>query len=834
MSVPGRRLLLLLLALAAGAALAQPPRPLQEVLNAFEDAGYSFVYSRDLVRPSTMVEVEAPLSIAALQRALEKIGLTLERTENGDGRVTWYVVPRQVTSPPSGIEGRITDAASGEPLAGVKVEIAGQVAFTDASGRFRLSVQTGPPLTVSRTGYQPRQVTLDERLDELLEISLEAQSRIEEVVVVSSRYALEQNGGASVHTLSARDLGGIPEFGDDALRAVNQLPGTAGIGLSARPYIRGGLPDETLVLFNNVELLEPFHLKDFQSVFSGFNPSLVKSIDVYTGGFPARYGDRMSGVMDIKPADEIGGFGADVMLSFLTASAAFVGTSQDGRGRWALSARRGNLDLVLDVLDPDAGTPKYSDYFGSFSYALNPVTEIEAGFIFYDDDVELKDVDEGDGELAHSVYRNGYAWLQLHRQWSERVDSSTVLSYGSIENDRDGFINDEDLEEGSSSLTDRRHFELVHLAHRQHIRRSDSLAFELGGRFSYQQGRYETLAVIERGVLAELIGIPVNELRVVDERPDGTSGGLYGSVRYLPRDWLSLEAGLRWDYQDYAGSFASQGSPRFSALVNVSPRTELRLSLGRFHQAEQIQELQAADGVSEFQPAQYADHYILGLEHAFGASGLSMRFEAFHKRFQRPKRRHENLFNSLILMPELASDRVAVSPDKARARGLELTLAWEPSPTFDAWLTYTHAYADDEIAGEWVKRGWDQRHTVGSGLIWEHGSWSFSTAVLWHSGWQTTVLPPAIGEDELPALTRNADRLPDYLSLDLRVSRTWRWPRQSLVVFLELTNALDRENVGAYEYDVEENEEEGGYNLPREPVTLLPRIPSLGVRWTFD
>jgi len=278
-----------------------------------------------------------------------------------------------------------------------------------------------------------------------LRISLESTRRLEEVVVVSSRYALQRRRGESVHTLDAHDIETIPEFGDDALRAANHLPGTASIGLSARPYIRGGLQDETLVLFNDVELLEPFHLKDFQSVFSGFNPSLVKSVDVYTGGFPARYGDRMSGVMDIEPADDIDGLGADLMLSFLTASAALVGTTADGRGSWALSARRGNLDLLLDVLYPSAGQPNYSDYFGSFSYALNGTTEIETGFIFYDDDIELKDLDDGDGELARSIYQNGYGWLQLHKQWSERTDSTTVLSYGNINNDRSGFIHSSGL-----------------------------------------------------------------------------------------------------------------------------------------------------------------------------------------------------------------------------------------------------------------------------------------------------------------------------------------------------------------------------------------------------
>ena len=226
--------------------------------------------------------------------------------------------------------------------------------------------------------------------------------------------------------------------------------------------------------------------------------------------------------------------------------------------------------------------------------------------------------------------------------------------------------------------------------------------------------------------------------------------------------------------------------------------------------------------------------YIIGLQHRFSDSGLSVRLEGFYKRFRDPKRRFENLFNPLVLMPELASDRVAVSPEKARAQGLELSMVYQPVAWFNTWLGYTHAYADDELDGSWVKRGWDQRHTVSGGMAWEPGSWTLSAALLWHSGWQTTALPTSLSQDEVPNLRRNSDRLPNYFSLDLRIARTWRWQDQSLSLFLELTNSLNRDNVGAYEYDVEEDEENGGYFLPREPVTLLPRIPSLGVRWTFN
>lgn len=810
---------------------------LVDVLSAYEEAGHRFVYSQDVVRPDVQLnfDLDKPPSVPRLAEALEQIGFVLDGARDRNGEPVWYLIPAAAArGGEAPVQGRVTDAESGEPLAGVKVEIGTRVVYTNHEGYFEVPERGSPAMQVSRQGYQALVLTPEERLDSLLEISLEADTRLEEVVVVSSRYALQRAEGTSVHTLTARDFEQVPELGDDALRVANRLPGMASIGLSARPHVRGGLQDETLVLFNDVELLEPFHLKDFQSMFSGFNPSVIESVDVYTGGFPARYGDRMSGVMDIAPSEQVDGFGADLQLSFLTASAALVGTTSSGRGNWAFSARRGNLDLLLDVLDPTAGTPRYSDYFGSFSYQLAPATRIETGFIYYDDDVELKDVDEGDGELARSFYRNAYGWLQFHQQWSPRMDSSTVLSYGSISNDRDGFIADDDLEEGNSQLEDRRRFKLWHLGHRQFLDLSDRMSLEFGGRLNYQEGSYDTLAVIERGVLAELLGLPLVEVRRVDRSPKGTSGGVYGSLKYRPREWLSMEAGLRWDYQDYGEQFEQQTSPRLSLLLDLGDQTHLRLSAGRFYQAEQIHELQAADGVDRFQPAQYSDHYIVGLQHRFGESGLRLRFEAFHKRIRDPKRRFENVFNPLILMPELASDRIAVEPERARARGLEASFDYRITPELDTWLAYTHAYADDRLDDRWVKRGWDQRHTVSAGMAWQPGRWSLSAAVLWHSGWQTTRLPSRVDEGEVPTLTRNNDRLPNYLSFDLRIARRWDWENQSLTAFFELTNAFDRENVGGYEYDVEEDEVNGGFLLPAETVTLLPRIPSLGIRWTFN
>ena len=205
----------------------------------------------------------------------------------------------------------------------------------------------------------------------------------------------------------------------------------------------------------------------------------------------------------------------------------------------------------------------------------------------------------------------------------------------------------------------------------------------------------------------------------------------------------------------------------------------------------------------------------------------------FAKNFRDPKRRFENLFNPLVLLPELASDRVEIAPRSGRARGFETTLKYEPNDQFVAWLTYTQADVEDHIAGEWEPRSWDQGETVSAGLSWRRGPWTIGATLLWHDGWRTTALPEVIAEDEVPSIRRNRGRLRDYISLDLQVNRKWEWEHQSLTAFLEITNLLSRRNVGGVEYDVEEDEDAGVFLLTTSDEELLPLVPSIGIRWQF-
>ena len=804
-------------------------RQVVAVLEEYRQLGYEILYSRGVVRRQLKFLREPELGdpLARLTAALAELGLEVRQ----DGQQKLRIVQRAVDASTNAISGQVLDADTGKPLAGVLVEIEGLQLLTDDEGRFVLHRPDIRTVAFERDGYVPQTAELDRANGLSMEIKLAPAYSLEEMVVVSSRYAVA-DVKTRAHRVDQKLLNTLPSLGEDPIRITSYLPGMAGVGVSAKPYIRGGDQDELLVLFNNVELLEPFHLRDFQSIFSTFNPSTINQIDIYTGGFPIRYGDRMSGVMDIEPGTTRDDSRGEIGLSLLNVSGLLSGSIDDGRGDWVVSARRGNLDLVTKEVNSTVGDPSYSDGFSQLRYELSANTEMDVGALFYNDDIELSDFDE-DGEMATSKYRNTYAWAQIRHAFDNRSEGWVLGYLGTIDHNREGILIDEDLDNGLATVDDDRAIELFTVNGSYSRRENENLSWQIGARLSYQQAEYRYRGLLERGVLAEFLGTELNEIRNYDLDPSGFSGGVYGSVRVRPRDALTIEAGLRWDFQAYdLGSRDDQLSPRVSMLWQVSDETHVRVSYGRFFQPEGIHELQVGDGIANFQRPQYADHAIVGLHHQLSES-WGLRAEVYDKKIRDPKRRFENLFNNLVLLPELASDRVELRPSQARARGGELSLRYDGQHGNQAWLSVSYGKAEDKIAGEWQRRTWDQGTSLTSGYTYQSDRWRVALAIAWHDGWRTTPLPRQISEGVMPDVVRNSGRLKDYFTLDFEVSRRWSWPGHELELFLEVTNGLSRRNVGGIEYDVEEDEDLGLFSLEPQAETLMPLVPSLGIRWQF-
>ena len=136
----------------------------------------------------------------------------------------------------------------------------------------------------------------------------------------------------------------------------------------------------------------------------------------------------------------------------------------------------------------------------------------------------------------------------------------------------------------------------------------------------------------------------------------------------------TVEWGLRWDDQTYNDVRSdAQISPRINVLYAPDAKTEYRVTWGRYHQSQGIQELQIEDGITAFRRAERSDHVIAGLRRLVGES-MSLRIEGFYKDVSRVRPRFENLYDPLGVIPEFQPDRVEVAPQSARSLGLELSL----------------------------------------------------------------------------------------------------------------------------------------------------------------
>jgi hypothetical protein len=335
---------------------------------------------------------------------------------------------------------------------------------------------------------------------------------------------------------------------------------------------------------------------------------------------------------------------------------------------------------------------------------------------------------------------------------------------------------------------------------------------------------------------------PESSSLVAYAEPRGGSYSLYYSDRWRISPKTMLEWGLRWDDQTYTDLASdSQLSPRISLMRALGPKTELRLSWGRYHQSQGIHELQIEDGVTNFWPAQKADHLIVGFRHLI-RDKYSLRVEMFRKEMNEVRPRFENYFDPMGLIPEIQPDRVRLDPSSAESKGIEVSIDRTNGP-LTWWATYTLSEATDRINGADEYRSWDQRHAFQGGISWSNEKWDVALATSVHSGWPATDLTLVEdgvddeGEIEYVAIIgpRNVERLRAFASLDFRVSRRWKLQHGSFMAFLEISNMGNRSNECCLDWDLLEDEDEnaGEIGLERGLDYWMPVLPAIGVLWEF-
>ncbi|MFQ5528330.1 MAG: TonB-dependent receptor domain-containing protein [Thermoanaerobaculia bacterium] len=817
-------------------------RPLAQALDDLRERGLRLVYGSNVVKPWMIVSSDPEVDTLrhALDALLAPHGLAAR--ESSAGIVT--VIP----APHGTVVGEVHDIESGEGVPGAEVEIPGLRAVrTDREGRFE--IKRVPPgdqeLEARKAGYVVEQRSVEVSSGHRARVVFRlnpVEDTLEEMVVTPGRMSLLHDAPAAGLLWSREEVSRLPHLSDDVYRAVSRLPGIASGDFSADFHVRGGERNETLVLVDGLRVYEPYHLKDFQNVFSIFDSRAIGAIEVMSGGFTAEYGDRMSGVIDIssvvplEPRTMVG-------VSFEKVHLMRQGRFDGGNGEWLVNARHGYLDLLLDAVSTDENdfdlSPAYYDLFGKVRRPWGHGGLLSLSVLAAADETEFVSVDDDD-DLTSS-YDSGYVWVRLDSVVSGRVSQTSVLSYGRLESERDGESgsNQSDPFLGSDRGSDRtrvsddRSTEIVQLRQDWRFDPSDRHHLRSGFELRRLDSSYDYTFV-------NLVTDPVftDEELMTRRRFDLTrSGSTYGAYladrfRLAPR--VTIEAGVRWDRQTHVDE--DQLSPRLNVVAQLGADTTLRASWGRYSQSQDIHELQIVDGVDEFHPAQLNEQTTIALDRRLGRRSR-LAVQLYSKRLEHPRPRFENLFEPIDIFPEGQSDRVLIAPELGRSRGLE-TLFERGGKRFDWWLSYTLSKTEDRIDGTYVPRSWDQRHALSYSVNLElNERWNLNLAGIHHSGWPATdaslVSVPGQVVPSIVPRERNSGNYPTYHRIDVRASRRIDRVRGELELFLEVTNLLDRNNLRSISDFEISFAPETGFAIEREFEKWFPRLPSFGVSWTF-
>jgi hypothetical protein len=665
---------------------------------------------------------------------------------------------------------------------------------------------------------------------------LQAETEIDEIKIVASRFSLFGLSATTNQFLSGEEIQLLPHIADDVFRAFHRLPGAAANDFSAPFNLRGGTVDEVKVVLDGLELFEPYHMRTLFNPLSIIDPGIIDNVNVLSGGFTADQGNHMSGVVDItskwvttRPVHELG-------VSFINSFARSSGTWGD-RGAYQVAARRGYLDLLTAAatVGNEEFTPRYSDVFAKAGFAISDSTSVDTHVLYASDDVKFKNTDEGEQGNSDSLLK--YAWVTFDTELNNRLSWKNVLSTGRVKIHDEGSAKNLPFEN-----IDRLYDRGVNVSGLQSdlsLRMSGSHLWMFGLRYRHLKADFDYNIDSFRQSDFYNNGLPLVIQRDIDTSRSGDELGAYARYRFRPTARSAWEVGLRWDKQTYTNTTDdTQLSPRVNALFDIGEETELRFGWGYYFQPQGIHELQVEDGVTDYFPASRAEHYVAGIRQQFD-SGFELQLDIYQKRYSDLRPRYENVLDTFEYTAESDFDRVRIEPGSADSKGVEITLRDRQADSFDWWFNYTLSKADDVIEGVSVPRSWDQRHAVTGSLTWRGEKWILSLVGRYHSGWPQTPLlvtpildaGGSVIDFDSDLSQRNQSRYDDYFRLDMRLSRTVELGRGSFQYYVEIFNLLNTENQCCV----------AGHDLTFVPAlsvspnydAFLPFFPSFGFVWTF-
>ncbi len=514
------------------------------------------------------------------------------------------------------LKGKVTNCNTKEPIAFASIVIGdtGKGSVTDLEGRFEIG-----NLTASRTkvfvhmvGFKKVEETLDLETDQILDIELEeAFVELEGIEITPGLFNI-QTAELRPHQLSSEEITFSPNFARDIYRTLSLVPGVANTEFSSKARIRGGHPDETAIYIDNFEIYEPFHLEEFDGVFSVINTDFVEETKVLTGGFSPRYTDKISGIISIRTPDNISKTETKISLDIINASI-IRKQKISQRSSAFFGARRGYVDFLLGQIDKDDDPlgiePIFYDLWGKYNYQPNKENLFTFSLLFTQDKFFMREQAILRDDFFDSNRKGFYNWLNWKWLPNNKFYALTTVGYQFLNKESDfkfeSSVSDDNIDNRNTKIfiVNQNSIWDFHADH----------SLEFGLEFKKFSSAYRYLE--ERTNRAEsTLDTILTDSYDLDSKFDGYTIAAYLQESYNLTPSLTVMGGLRLSGQDYTNSITF--GPRTAVSYNLLDELKLNLAYGIYYQPDNFQKTKSFIGqVEPFKKSSKGIHYTGSLNY---------------------------------------------------------------------------------------------------------------------------------------------------------------------------------------------------------------------------
>lgn len=727
------------------------------------------------------------------------------------------------------VSGSVRDAETQAPLGFATVQVIGLTTkggrinrgtLCSDSGEYALvSIPRGRyVLRVSRIGYETAEdsflVTTDRRYHRDFELRVKP-VEIEEIVVEADRFAREkelQTGFISVDAAELAELPGIIE--GDPIRSLQLMPGVqAASDISSGLYIRGGGPDQTLVLLDGVPVYNPTHAFGF---FSTFNSDALGEINLYKGAYPAEYDGRLGAVLDVHSKDGSrrkvrGRAGVSTIAARVTVEGPAAG------GSWMLSGRRTYIEPLLKAMSSEE-SPMPSYYFYDFNAKLSSAHNSNGHLVLSlyhgRDNVDF-DLDE-DSEI-------NLVWGNTILSASYGIPINETLR-GEVRWSLSRYASDTGARIFTTPIGINNYLQDV----------------TVGGELTWlARSSHRMTAGIERSGYTVSYRQDFNQENQIDYRRQAYEASGFVEDEWTFADGTAVRGGLRFRYLGDGDRYLLE--PRFSGVRPLSGEVRLKAGAGLYNQYLQLVSTEGFSAGDFYVPIDDTArpsrswHSVLGVEW-----NPVPRYELSAETY------YTGLTDLVLLDTNtpprhtgLTAEDIFYTGGEGYQTGVELFAA-RNTGALTGWAGYTLGWTRRKFIeindGKSFPPKYDRRHDLNAVARYRKGKWEFGINFVYTTGQAFTpasiqyqLFDPirSIVDGQVLAAEYNSSRLLPYHRLDFSVTREFKLFGKPAEFHAQVFNLYSHRNDWFVQYDVED------YTVDPVVVKQLPIIPSIGVNFEF-